>query len=88
MTEINEDKMAARFRNRCIHMTNERIYLAWIRTSIGIMTFNFVVEKFALFIKQMPLILGKTNILNTSPPSHGYPTIDGVFLVAYMIYST
>ncbi|MHB1336641.1 MAG: YidH family protein [Candidatus Humimicrobiaceae bacterium] len=81
MTEINEDKRATRVRNRRVHMANERTFLAWIRTSIGIMAFGFVVEKFALFIKQMSLILGKANIENASPPSHGYSAIVGIFLV-------
>lgn len=29
-------------------MANERTFLAWIRTSIGIMIFGFVVERFAV----------------------------------------
>ncbi len=62
-------------------MANERTFLAWIRTSIGIMAFGFVVEKFALFIKQMSLILGNANIENALPPSHGYSAIVGIFLV-------
>ena len=39
-------------------MANERTFLAWIRTSIGIMAFGFVVEKFALFLKQVSYLLG------------------------------
>lgn len=62
-------------------MANERTFLAWIRTSIGVMAFGFVVEKFALFIKQMSLILGNANIENALPPSHGYSAIVGIFLV-------
>jgi len=81
MSEIIEDKKSARVSNRRVHMANERTFLAWIRTSIGIMAFGFVVEKFALFIKQMSLILGNANIENTSPPSHGYSAIVGIFLV-------
>ena len=81
MSEIIEDKKSAGVRNRRVHMANERTFLAWIRTSIGIMAFGFVVEKFALFIKQMSLILGNANIENTSPPSHGYSAIVGIFLV-------
>jgi putative membrane protein len=41
------------------HLANERTYLAWIRTSLGIMVFGFVVVKFTLFMKQIPLLLGK-----------------------------
>jgi len=36
--------------------------LSWIRTNIGIMAFGFVVEKFALFIKQMAYVLGKSTL--------------------------
>jgi putative membrane protein len=81
MSEIIEDKKSARVRNRRVHMANERTFLAWIRTSIGIMAFGFVVEKFALFIKQMSLILGIANIEKASPTSHGYSAIVGIFLV-------
>ncbi len=81
MSETIEDKDSARVRNRRVHMANERTFLAWIRTSIGIMAFGFVVEKFALFIKQMSLILGKADIANYSPTSHGYSAIVGIFLV-------
>ena len=80
MSEIIDDK-SARVLNRRVHMANERTFLAWIRTCIGIMAFGFVVEKFALFIKQMSLILGKADIGNASPPSHGYSAIVGIFLV-------
>ncbi len=45
------------------------------------MAFGFVVEKFALFIKQMSLILGKSNVQAGVPPSHGYSAIVGIFLV-------
>ena len=80
MSEIIDVK-SARVLNRRVHMANERTFLAWIRTCIGIMAFGFVVEKFALFIKQMSLILGKADIENASPPSHGYSAIVGIFLV-------
>lgn len=43
----------SRVLNRRVHMANERTFLAWIRTSIGIMAFGFVVEKFALFVSQL-----------------------------------
>ena len=65
-------------------MANERTFLAWIRTSIGIMAFGFVVERFALFMKQVTYFLGKTEPLMVKPPvaSPGYSSILGVFLVA------
>jgi putative membrane protein len=41
------------------HLANERTFLAWIRTGIGIMGFGFVVVKFSLFMKQVTSVLGK-----------------------------
>lgn len=59
------------------HLANERTYLAWIRTGIGIMAFGFVVVKFSLFVKQIGLALGTK--VNAS--SHGYSAIIGIVLV-------
>ena len=39
------------------HLANERTFLAWIRTSIAIMAFGFVVVKFTFFIKQLSIVL-------------------------------
>jgi uncharacterized membrane protein YidH (DUF202 family) len=60
-----------------VHMANERTFLAWIRTSIGLMAFGFVVEKFALFMKQLSYIVGT----NGTPPPRGYSSIFGIALV-------
>ena len=61
------------------HLANERTFFAWIRTSIAIMGFGFVVVKFALFIKQISLVLtAKQTVL----PGKGYSTQIGVLLVA------
>ena len=78
MTSIQEDKSSPKVRNRRVHMANERTFLAWIRTSIGIMAFGFVVEKFAIFIKQVSYFLGK----EVAVPSRGYSSVFGIFLVA------
>ncbi|WP_229213627.1 YidH family protein [Dyadobacter psychrotolerans] len=61
------------------HLANERTYLAWVRTGIGIMAFGFVVVNFSLFVKQIGLAFG-TNI---KTPSHGYSAIIGILLVAF-----
>ena len=76
----NDDKPIA---NPSDHLANERTFLAWIRTSIAIMGFGFVVVKFALFIKQVSLVLtSKQPIL----PGKGYSTHIGIFLVAAGVY--
>ena len=33
------------------HLANERTFLAWLRTGIGVMAFGFVVVKFSLFFE-------------------------------------
>ena len=37
-------------KNYTNHSANERTYLAWIRTSIAIMAFGFLIEKFEIYI--------------------------------------
>ena len=83
MPATTEDKKAIRVQNRRVHMANERTFLAWIRTSIGIMAFGFVVEKFSLFLKQLAYFFGKSGLPNAPAvlPSHGYSSIVGIFLV-------
>lgn len=62
-------------------MANERTFLAWIRTSIGIMAFGFVVERFALFMKQLTFFLGKNEVPSHLQTGHSYSLIFGIFLV-------
>ena len=62
-------------------MANERTFLAWIRTSIGIMAFGFVVERFALFMKQVSFFLGKSEAAPHLQTGHSYSLIFGILLV-------
>ena len=62
------------------HLANERTFLAWIRTSIAIMAFGFVVVKFALFVKQITFILGEGHNAITLP-NRGYSAVIGIALV-------
>lgn len=67
------------------HMANERTFLAWIRTSLGIMAFGFVVEKFSLFLKQVALYLVSSHLPTPHyilPQIQGYSAIFGILLVA------
>jgi len=65
------------FQHRRVHMANERTFLAWVRTSIAIMAFGFVVEKFSLFVKQLGYYFGKEVV----PMPPGYSSIIGILLV-------
>ncbi len=77
MTNLPEERTESKKRNRRVHMANERTFLAWIRTSVAVMAFGFVVEKFSLFVKQMAFYLGR----ETVAPKAGYSSIIGILLV-------
>ena len=66
-------------KNTSDRLANERTFLAWIRTSIGIMAFGFVVVKFSLFVKQLSVLLGKETVIQQK----GYSSILGIALVAF-----
>lgn len=75
---MKEEKNQA-IANPSDHLANERTFLAWIRTSIAIMGFGFVVVKFSLFVRQIALVLkSNQNIL----PEKGYSAPIGILLVA------
>ncbi|MDY0343560.1 MAG: DUF202 domain-containing protein [Lentimicrobium sp.] len=59
------------------HLANERTFLAWIRTSIALMGFGFVIVKFTLFLKQLSLLIEGSTL-----PSQGYSALVGVIMVA------
>ena len=61
------------------YLANERTFLAWIRTSIALMGFGFVIVKFALFIRQISFALGEKMPL---VPGKGYSASIGILMVA------
>jgi len=77
MPETATGPSGAKVRNRRVHMANERTFLAWIRTSISVMAFGFVVERFAIFVKQLSSYIGKV----ATPPPAGYTSVLGIVLV-------
>jgi putative membrane protein len=77
----SKESMPADSRNRRVHMANERTFLAWIRTSLGIMAFGFVVERFALVLKQVSFFLGKSDAVTHLQTGHSHSLIFGILLV-------
>lgn len=59
------------------HLANERTFLAWVRTSIALMGFGFVIVKFSLFVKEISIILGDKNIVE----DNGHSGAIGVIMV-------
>jgi putative membrane protein len=39
------------------HQANERTFLAWLRTSIALISFGFAIARFGLFLQQLDLAL-------------------------------
>ncbi len=75
----NTDKRSGSPGSLSDHLANERTFLAWTRTSIGIMAFGFVVVKFTLFVKQLSIVLQRPVL----QPSRGYSSVLGIFLVGF-----
>lgn len=74
MAKVIDKNSIDRSRER---LANERTFLAWIRTSIALMGFGFVIMKFNLFLKQLSFLIDA----NTAPEKT--PTVNvGVVMVA------
>lgn len=65
--------------NRRAHMANERTFLAWVRTAIGIMAFGLVLEEFAFG--------GSPQFIPVLGPSHFAGLILIIFGVIITIFS-
>ncbi len=88
----NEEVKSKKSAGPADHLANERTFLAWIRTSIALMGFGFVIVKFALFIREISVALGDKVVV----PGRGYSAVIGVIMVgigavmatlAYLRYS-
>jgi putative membrane protein len=65
-------------RNFSDHAANERTFLAWVRTSIAVIAFGFLVERFDLFLAfAMPLSL-KNKI---AVPREQFGQLAGIVLI-------
>ncbi|MBP7184786.1 MAG: DUF202 domain-containing protein [Saprospiraceae bacterium] len=74
---MTSDKQKSGFENSREHLANERTFLAWIRTSVALMGFGFVIVKFVLFLKQISMLLE-----SKAAPMYGHSAIVGVIMVA------
>ncbi|WP_207386017.1 YidH family protein [Legionella gresilensis] len=90
--DCTSDKSTSEMSKIRDHLANERTFLAWIRTSIGLIAFGFVVEKFSLFLKQLRIILTKSSI--SLPPQYNLslyqhlPSYSASFGIALVILGT
>ena len=59
------------------YLAEERTLLAWIRTSLALMGFGFVVARFGLFLEEMRIAQG-----TTLPETHGVSRWFGTAIIA------
>lgn len=62
-TEIAQDKTATEY------LANERTYLAWVRTSVAIMSLGFVVAKFDVWLNMLATRIGTNSESHSAVPS-------------------
>ncbi len=70
--EISDDKQAAEY------LANERTFLAWVRTSIAVISLGFVITKFNVWLHDFARRLNP----NAAPPRTGASLPIGVTLMA------
>lgn len=70
--------------NLSAHMSNENTFLAWVRTSLALMAFGFVIERFTLFLKQFSRFIQKATGLTpiTPPQAQEYTALFGIMMIA------
>ncbi len=51
MEDQKDTQQNPRIRNRRVHMANERTFLAWIRTSIAVISVGFLITRFAAWLR-------------------------------------
>lgn len=90
MSEAFGEKKPEKIRDRRVHMANERTFLAWVRTSIGMMTLGFVIERIPMFAKQMAYYISKSSagsqevidVIDFNHQFYGYTSVFGILLIS------
>jgi len=65
------------------HLANERTFLAWVRTSISIMSLGFVVAKFGLWLRELAARLPGGPVSQGSGQGSGVSAWIGVAMIAF-----
>ncbi|MDG2989709.1 DUF202 domain-containing protein [Candidatus Synechococcus calcipolaris G9] len=73
------------------HQANERTYLAWLRTSIALISFGFAIARFGIFVKQLQLSLApqepRIYTLATSENLGMALVVFGIFMIVAALWS-
>jgi putative membrane protein len=63
------------------HLANERTFLAWVRTGLGLIGLGFVLARMGLFLRQLALVGGAANMRQVRS-GHEFVVTGLVFLAA------
>jgi putative membrane protein len=56
-----------------VYLAEERTFLAWVRTSLALMGFGFVIARFALFLREVGIAQGaQPRVSTTFSPALGF----------------
>ena len=81
--------MTTKKRNITDHLANERTFLAWIRTALGLIGLGFVLARMGIFISQIATAEASLNPSATRPHAHAaheFITSGVIFLVIGVIF--
>lgn len=70
---VSEDKLATEF------LANERTFLAWIRTSVAVISLGFVVAKFSVWLRELAVHFAA----QAHPPGSGSSLYIGIAMMAF-----
>ncbi len=69
------------------HMANDRTFLAWSRTSVSLLAFGFVIERFDLFLKHLLQLDGQPTHLTASHHAI-YLSLFSLFLAGFAMLAS
>jgi putative membrane protein len=79
MTSKDEDSERTDAGHANEYLANERTFLAWIRTSIAVISLGFVVARFSVWLSQLVISTGS----QSAPKTTGISLRVGVGMMAY-----
>ncbi len=77
--KVPDDKQATE------HLANERTFLAWVRTSIAVLSLGFVVAKFGLWLERIANVLPNQPTHARSPAGWSMPIGTGMMTIGALL---
>ncbi len=67
------------------HLANERTFLAWVRSALGISAFGFVIIKFSVFLSRINLLIDDSSSKDAIiPPANQHiANLTGILMISF-----